>query len=752
VTADSTGHPTPAWDQVSFSALPAFESAGGLDIPEDATRDLGYNLSRSWQAGDSVLNVLKLGDVQDAFALGNFRLGDSVHWGGLDPTTLSLSNFSFLTDETVAELVSQIPAIAGFKISEVRPLYDLITQSIPNVAQTLSRMSNFRVWTEQPIAALAQLPEVGNLSLNHLDLSQYSFRQLPGLEAATLSSIRDWKNLHLAEILGLSNVPFSAFFNPGQFLGLIAIHDVTYGGDNAHQESRWTPTQHSITGSYKVGFNHECAQAQGCDYLELSSPISLGSAGDPTRLHGARWIRGGYGAGRQMVPGGHGVLGTINGGQEPTGRHPFGKAFKVVLTDTDESTGTGKFGLYFRVCHRSAFVDLGCTPYFIGPVPWFPTHEKGGVLVGLTEIPPPSGIQEPEIPPEVQEMIDQYDPGTNSGNDAQTCKIDPSKLDPLSRSLVSSLSDIREQLRGSQFIPHILRACAKAGVTDSAQLAYILATAEHETNHFRTMEEYQKTPYDSGGVGEGMIQVTWCDKKQFVFQKLGLSAYRGVTDKRLQQPTIAADALCRGIKEGWYGQMRPIGQCISGRQADYGCARQQVNDHDRVEEIANYARNFRRALQKSGTSAAGGALTCSSPAANTSGTAKTRSIYQTAENMQGFSTADSPTGGNVACAWAVNEVLYKTIGKRIGDNPNYVPSVQSALAREQGVEIPASQARPGDLAIAKDMQHIGICTANGCNQILSNSSSRSSFSWRSNGNFDGSYDQYGGTTHYYRVK
>jgi hypothetical protein len=84
VTADSAGHPTPAWDQVSFSALPAFESARGLDIPEDATRDLGYNLSRFWQAGDSVLNVLKLGDVQDAFALGNFSLGDSVRWGGLD--------------------------------------------------------------------------------------------------------------------------------------------------------------------------------------------------------------------------------------------------------------------------------------------------------------------------------------------------------------------------------------------------------------------------------------------------------------------------------------------------------------------------------------------------------------------------------------------------------------------------------------------------------------------------------------------
>jgi hypothetical protein len=752
VAADSAGYPTPAWDQISFSALPTFESAGGLDVPEDAARDLGYNLSRSWQAGDFVLEVLKLGDVQDAFALGNFRLGEAMRLGGLDPTTLSLSNFGFLADYTLADLLSQIPAIAGFRLREIAPLYNLVTQSLPNVGQTLSELGEFRVWSELPIAVLAQLPEIGHLSLSQLDLSQYSVTQLPGLEQAPLSSIRDWQNLNLAQIPGLGNVPFSTFFDPGPFLGLVAIHDVTYGGDTVHPESRKTSTQHSISGSDEAGFHQECAQAQGCDYLELSSPASLGSAGNPTQLHGARWIRGGKGRGEQMVPGGHGVLGTLNRGQEPTGRHPFGKAFKVVLTGTDESTGTGKFGLYFRVCHQTTFVDLGCTPYFIGPVPWFSTHEEGMVLVGLTELTPPAGIQAPEMPPEVQDLIDRYDPGTTSGGDSQACKIDPTQLDPLSRALVSSLSEMEEQQRGSQYIPHILRACAKAGVTDSAQLAYILATAQHETDHFRTMEEYQKTPYDRCGVGEGMIQVTWCDKKQLVFQKLGLPAYQGMTDKRLQQFDIAADALCRGMKEGWYGQMRPIGQCISGQQADYGCARQQVNDHDRVAAIAHHARNFQRALHKSGMSGASGALVCTSPAGAPQGTGRTQSIYQTAQSMQGLSTANSPTGGNVACAWVVNEVLYKAIGKRIGDSPNYVPSVQAALASGQGVEIPASQARPGDLAIAKDMQHIGICTANGCSQILSNSSTRSSFSWRSNGNFDGFYDPYGGTTRYYRVK
>jgi hypothetical protein len=595
VTSDATGQYAPAWDQVSFASLPPFDSTGNLNVPEDADGQLDYNLSRSWQAGDSVLNVLKLGDVQDAFNLGSFTLGDAMRLGGVDPTILSLSNFSFLQEDTIADLVSQIPAIPGFKLREVAPLYDLVIQNLPNVDQTLSELGELRVWSEQPIAALAQLPQVGTLSLSQLDLSQYSVTQLPGLEQATLSSIRDWKNLNLAQIPGLGNVPFSTFFDPGPFLGLVAIHDVTYGGDTAHQESQKIPTQHSISGSDEVGFHQECAQAQGCDYLELSSSVSLGSVGDPTQLHGARWIRGGKGPGEQMVPGGHGVLGKLNGGQEPTGRHPFGKAFKVVLTDTDESTGTGKFGLYFRVCYQSAFVDLGCTPYFIGPIPWFSTHEKGVVLVGLTELTPPAGIQEPAIPPGIQDLIDRYDPGIASDDRSQICSVDSTQLDGLSQRVLTSLA-ASESARAIQMVPSIVRSCAKAGVTDPAQLAYILATAQHETDFWHTMDEYSRHHYDACGWGEGMIQVTWCDKKRFVLQRLGLSAYQGIRDKRLTQPAIAADALCRGMKEGWYGQMRPLGQCIAGGKADYRCARQQVNGTDQWERIAGYAQKFQKVL------------------------------------------------------------------------------------------------------------------------------------------------------------
>ncbi|MDX2232275.1 MAG: hypothetical protein NW220_21750 [Leptolyngbyaceae cyanobacterium bins.349] len=233
-------------------------------------------------------------------------------------------------------------------------------------------------------------------------------------------------------------------------MGLVAIHDVTYGGDGAHKESRQTPTKFSITGSDKVGFNYNCNQAKGCDYLELNAPGYSGFDGmsDPSGLHGARWIRGGKDDGEQMVPGGKGILGKLNDGMEPTGRLSFGRAFKVVLIDTDESTGTGRFGLYFRVCIKKAFVDLGCTPYFIGPIPWLMTHEKGLVFVGLAdgvggmdELPAESGL-----PSEVQDQIDQingtYNPdqtGEEFG-DGTLCGDGPGGVDW--RSLADAITSI----------------------------------------------------------------------------------------------------------------------------------------------------------------------------------------------------------------------------------------------------------------------------------------------------------------------
>ena len=72
----------------------------------------------------------------------------------------------------------------------------------------------------------------------------------------------------------------------------------------------------------------------------------------------------------------------MNGGKEPTGRHPFGDAFKLVITDISEPQATATLAMFFRFCGRNGPVDLGCTPYFIGPMPFMTLKENDPIFLG----------------------------------------------------------------------------------------------------------------------------------------------------------------------------------------------------------------------------------------------------------------------------------------------------------------------------------------------------------------------------------
>ncbi|MFB2978430.1 hypothetical protein [Microseira sp. BLCC-F43] len=87
----------------------------------------------------------------------------------------------------------------------------------------------------------------------------------------------------------------------------------------------------------------------------------------------------------QLVRGGFGSLGQLNGGKEPTGRHPFGDGFKVVVESVDEAKGTATLAMYFRICQRG-MPDLGCSPYFLGPLPLMVVKEKQPIFVGNATI------------------------------------------------------------------------------------------------------------------------------------------------------------------------------------------------------------------------------------------------------------------------------------------------------------------------------------------------------------------------------
>lgn len=120
----------------------------------------------------------------------------------------------------------------------------------------------------------------------------------------------------------------------------------------------------------------------------------------------------------------------------------------------------------------------------------------------------------------------------------------------------------------------------------------------------------------------------------------------------------------------------------------------------------------------------------------------------------GQSTNACGCGGN-ACAWAVNQVLSRANIRTIGGNQ--VTGIESGLQGGRGNSISQSSAQCGDLVLVTGAQtargnsanHIGICLNSGCTEVISNSSSNRSFTWRSGPTFTPSYVN--ATPRFYRV-
>jgi hypothetical protein len=129
-----------------------------------------------------------------------------------------------------------------------------------------------------------------------------------------------------------------------------------------------------VSGSDVAGFSVPC-QGEKCPYIELDD---LENSGRNIRgkFEGRSWISGKY----QQVEGGWGCLKPVNGAKEPTGRLPYGSAFKVVVMEPNEKTDTVDTALFFRFKNA-----CGATPYFIGPVPFLSYKVNSPIFLGNTQ-------------------------------------------------------------------------------------------------------------------------------------------------------------------------------------------------------------------------------------------------------------------------------------------------------------------------------------------------------------------------------
>lgn len=144
----------------------------------------------------------------------------------------------------------------------------------------------------------------------------------------------------------------------------------------------------------------------------------------------------------------------------------------------------------------------------------------------------------------------------------------------------------------------IVRECKRQGLTLNSQIAYILATVQHETNNtfkpvreaYWLSEEWRRInlryyPY----YGRGYVQLTW----RFNYKKYGEILGINLLDNpdKVMDPNIALFILVDGMGKGRFTS-RKLGTYVNGGKTDFIGARDVVNPDDVPALIAGYAENW----------------------------------------------------------------------------------------------------------------------------------------------------------------
>ncbi|MBT9582978.1 hypothetical protein IV102_06490 [bacterium] len=172
--------------------------------------------------------------------------------------------------------------------------------------------------------------------------------------------------------------------------------------------------------------------------------------------------------------------------------------------------------------------------------------------------------------------------------------------------LVQALSSSYHKAAKENF-PIILAECQKQGVTDKAQIAYILATTVHESGAGAHMEEFASGSAYEGrkdlgnnqsgdGVrykGRGYVQITGRNNYTNWSKKLGIDLVGN--PELAEKPENAARILVEGMKEGSFTGKK-LGDYIGGGKQDFEGARRIVNGTDKASVFADTARKLMAAL------------------------------------------------------------------------------------------------------------------------------------------------------------
>ncbi|CAN5846046.1 hypothetical protein BH23CYA1_BH23CYA1_09610 [soil metagenome] len=714
---------------LSFDDLPAFEQGGfmlgyrdaifqaegqaGVDRfdQQAAQFELPYDPAREWVAGQFPSEVIKVGDLMGTGAGIEQLTMDSIgQLTGIDIENFQLADVRFLQNVTLSDLVGKVPFLGDYSLADLPNLAQQI--GAVNLDETLGQL----VLENSPIG---QLPVVGDV------LGTLQVADLPNLGAAKLGDLPDIGDDVIANVPGLSVLQFGSFPGMGMVGGLIPLakQDISFGEKEYSGENA---TPNPVSGGTNGEKEWQAIPCKGgCSHIELYDS-------DVSPVKGT-WAGGNWMTKAHRVPDGYGLLGGLFG-EAGAYRLPFGEVFALQVRDTDEATGAADWGIAFRVCSKGLFFDLGCTAYFLEvPLP-ITTYEGATILTGVKD--GKGGVTQPVAAPDGWEDLRPKAPAE------------------LTQFLAAHMPQF-----GSSF-----GLCGEGpGGVDFQSLAAAFSSIE---GNYSSVGSYTQGGY---GIGRYQYMTYREDVRAIIGQKPGGANFlakadrgSGISPAEVDQffPAADQDSLFRAdqtrnieqaMREGFTGSriIERAGQIHFGGPAapiDGGAS----DVHGRLT-LKTYGEEL--AQQYETAAAAGTSKRCEQsnglgkelPAGETN-----QRIYQSMGRLGSFDSSMGPDGGNLACAWAVNRVLADASIQPLGSNPNYVPSVEADLQSGRGTQVNQTQAQAGDIVIAGNQAHIGICLNQGCSRVRSNSSSRARFTWESNANFDGFYG--GASSRIYRLR
>ena len=263
---------------------------------------------------------------------------------------------------------------------------------------------------------------------------------------------------------------------------------------------------------------------------------------------------------------------------------------------------------------------------------------------------------------------------------------------------------------------HLASSFIDAGRKNNIDPVALVAIAKHETGNFTSSAFKNKN------------------------NAMGISDARGPTMQKSAEQSIEKMAYSLAKPDGHYKGKNTLGE-VANTYAPVGAKNDPTGlNSGWAKGVAGFADDLARQVRP-GTSAAAAGATAprgaeSAPglggvgqtrgAAPAAGSINDRVAAATRQYMD-TSTAAGPDGGNLACAWAVNNILKNAGLSKVGANTNLVRSVEADLQAGRGTQVDAQQARAGDIVIwPSPRSHIGIMSDHG--KVANNSSSRAQFS------------------------